>query len=271
MRLIIVLIALLFTGQVTYGASFKTQVAAGTDDAKTYNNNLSTSDIDALVGFTGEYYCDYLARFTDVTVPSGATIDSAFLSLHSSSSQSGTTCNGLIYAEDTNSATAFSTWSDYQNRHVTENSTAWNNIGAHTPLTWYRTPDIKDIVQEVVNRGGWSSGQALAVFVQENNSDGGAFRRFYQFERTGSGGASACSLLVYYSEGASGEEFNPRRRRSAGNLLGNMQTPNKIWNYYSETMTILISPNTGRRNEQDYFYNRADIFAYRYSRRRYSE
>jgi|GEM_PF-5220490 len=271
MRLNIILVVLLFTAQVTLAASFKTQVAAGTDDAKTYNNNLSTGDVDAVLGYTGDYYCDYLARFTDVTVPSGATIDSAFLSLHSSSSLSGATCNGIIYAEDTNNAAAFSTWNDYENRHLTDSSTAWNNIGAHTQLTWYRTPDIKNIVQEAVGRGGWSSGQALAVFIQDNNSDGGAFRRFYQYERPGSDGASACSLLVFYSEGASGEGFNPRRRRSLRNLIGCVQPQDDSLNYYSNTMTILISPYTGRQNEQDYFYNRADISAYRNSRRRYSE
>ncbi|MBN1211423.1 MAG: hypothetical protein JXA92_02490 [candidate division Zixibacteria bacterium] len=267
MRLnLIILVILLFTGQVTLAASFKTQVAAGTDDAKTYNNNLSTSDIDAVLGFTGEYYCDYLARFTDVTVPSGATIDSAFLSLHCSSSQSGTTCNAIICAEDTNSAAAFSTWNDYDNRHLTGSSTAWNDIGAHTLLTWYRTPDIKNIIQEVVNRGSWSSGQAVAVFIQDNNSDAGAFRRFYQYERPVGDGASACSLLVFYTEGTPGE-YQPRRRRNTMNLSGDVKPRNESMYYYANMM-IIDSSKTGRQNEQGFIYNRAVIPVREYLRRR---
>ena len=42
---IIILVALLLNVRMAFAASFKTQVAAGTDDAKTYNNNLSTGDV----------------------------------------------------------------------------------------------------------------------------------------------------------------------------------------------------------------------------------
>ena len=142
-------VLLLVVGQTAGASSFKTQVMAGSDDAKTYNTGFSTTDVDAVVGYASGYTCDYLARFSDVAVPSGATIDSAFLSLHCSSTQSGTTCNGLIYAEDTAGAATFSNWNDYASRHLTGNAVAWNDIGPHTLQTWYRTPDIKRIIQEI--------------------------------------------------------------------------------------------------------------------------
>jgi hypothetical protein len=263
-------VLLLVAGQAVGASSFETQVTAGSDDAKTYNTGFSTTDIDAVVGSASGYSCDYLARFTDVNIPQGAAIDSAFLSLHCSSTQGGTTCNGLIYAEDTASAATFTSWNDYASRHLTGNAIAWNDIESHTLQTWYRTPDIKSIIQEIIDRGDWSSGQDLAVFVQDNNSDAGAFRRFYEYERPGSDGTSACSLLVFYTEGTSEEIIRPRRRRKAMDLIGSVITNDAAPRNF-ETMIVINLPFTGRQNEQDYFYCRADISVCEYPRRRYCE
>ncbi len=41
--------------------------------------------------------------------------------------------------------------------------TPWNSVGQAGPLQ--RTPDLSSIIQEIVNRGGWSSGNDLVVLV----------------------------------------------------------------------------------------------------------
>ena len=202
-----------FLGGAAASDSCKVVVSASADDAKTYGGNMETSASDAVIGYTGDYHCDYLARFASVPLPSGAVIDSAFLSLHCSSSQSGTVCNALIYAEDTAAAASFSNWSDYDSRLLTETAVAWSSIPAQTALNWYRTPDIKGVVQEIVNRGDWTDSSALAFFIRDDNSDGGAMRRFYQYDRAGYTGLSACSLIVYYTDSLVDAGLNPRRRK----------------------------------------------------------
>jgi len=204
---------ILLSGATAASDSCKIRVIASTDDAKTYNNNLETSASDAVVGNTGDYSCDYLARFVEVPLPKGAAIDSAFVSLHSSSSQSGTVCDVRIYAEDTADAAGFSDWDDYDSRLLTDALTAWANIPAQTSLNWYRTPDIKNVIQEIVNRDDWADSNALAVFIRDDSSDNGAIRRFYQYDRGGYEGLSACSLIVYFTDSIETAEFCSRRRK----------------------------------------------------------
>ncbi|MDD3733110.1 MAG: hypothetical protein PHU88_12120 [candidate division Zixibacteria bacterium] len=246
----IILVLLLMTGSLVAGDTFKAQVTSGTDDAKTYGSNLSTSEIDAVVGYTGSYRCDYLARFGEVPIPPEATIDSAFLSLHSSASQSGTVCNSLIYAEDTGNAATFSTWNNYDSRLLSDQAVAWNNIPAHTSAVWYRTPDIKNLIQEIVDRSDWSHGNALAVFIKDNNSDGGAYRRFYQYERPGSNGASACSLLVFYTESSNGTIAPARRRRLTQAVLSGRQPLFHDAGYPFNWSTINIIVNSGSKDDK---------------------
>jgi hypothetical protein len=190
---------------------FVTQIAAGADDAKVYGTFMELGATDALVGYTGYYRCDYAARFGSVAVPQGATIDSAFVLLRVSSSQSGTVCSAWIRAEDTASADPFSTYADYAARHSGECVVAWDNIPPMISATWQRTPDIAAAVGEIIARPDWVSGNPLAVFLCDNNSSSGANRRFSQFEANS---AYACSLFVYYSTGPVPEQRRIFRRRS---------------------------------------------------------
>ena len=42
---------------------------------------------------------------------------------------------------------------------------AWNPA-AWVSVTQYALPDIQTVVQEIVNRAGWASGNAMNIFVQ---------------------------------------------------------------------------------------------------------
>ena len=194
----------------SHADSFATQVSASADDARVYGSIMETASSDALVGYTGYYHCDFLARFGDILVPQDATVDSAFLIMRASSSQSGTVCSGVVYAENTAAADAFSTYADYANRAVTDNSVDWYDFPPLASGDWLRSPDIRDVVGEIVGRPDWVEGNALALFIRDNNSSSGAVRRFSAYD---SNSAYACSLLVYYSVSTAEPEVIPRRRR----------------------------------------------------------
>ena len=49
-----------------------------------------------------------------------------------------------------------------------------------TTDTVYTSPDIKDIVQEIIGRGGWSSGNSMGFYLDD---DGSAIYNYYIFLR----------------------------------------------------------------------------------------
>ena len=206
-KVIIVWLVLTSLGQ---GDTFTSQVSGSSDDAKVYGQNMETSAANALIGYTGEYVCDYLARFLSVAVPQGATIDSAFAVLCCYSAGSGGVCNGVVYSEDTAQAAAFTSWSDYDARHLTDDSVSWDSLEAMVAGQWYRTPDISIPIEEVVARGDWTSGNSIALFFKDNSSSSGAFRRMYQYDGISS---SACSLIVHFTVDSSAAGPAVRRRR----------------------------------------------------------
>ena len=114
-------------------------------------------------------------RFQNVTIPQGATVVTAYLTFTCGGSDSSTVVNSVIIGEDTDNAAAFSDLANYQSRrgtivggandnNITSASVNWNSIPAWTLDTEYSSPEIKTIIQEIVNRSGWASGNALVLF-----------------------------------------------------------------------------------------------------------
>jgi hypothetical protein len=114
-------------------------------------------------------------RFQSVTIPQGATVTTAYLTLTCQGSDSLTVVNSVIIGEGVDNAAAFSNIADYQARrgtivggandnNITSASVSWNAIPAWTLDTEYNSPEIKTIIQEIVNRAGWASGNALVLF-----------------------------------------------------------------------------------------------------------
>lgn len=138
---------------------FNTAIAASSDDAREVgagtvsitDNFLNTgTGTGVLLGF----------RFTGVTIPQGATINSAKLTVR-------TTANDDpdldIYGQAADDAATFTTSSyDISGRARTTAKTNWTATDVGTARL-VDTPDFKGVIQEIVNRSGWSSGNALVI------------------------------------------------------------------------------------------------------------
>jgi len=149
------------------------KIATGNDDAE---QNLSTGSVgltstDIELGADGANNQLVGLRFNNLAIPQGATIESASLIFQIDEATSGAT-NVTISAEDTNNASAFSTsTNNLSNRTKTSATTSWNNISAWTAVgTTETTPDISAVIQEVVNRPDWSSGNSMVIFIQGTGS-----------------------------------------------------------------------------------------------------
>lgn len=122
-------------------------------------------------------------RFQTVPVPNAATIVSAAITVTAEGDESGTDCITRIYAEDVDDAAAMpSTFADFNTKYGNR-TTAYESwtVPAFADETEYTSPDISSVIQEVVNRGGWASGQDMVIFWgdYDDESSAGAKRIFH--------------------------------------------------------------------------------------------
>lgn len=170
------------------------QVVAGADDCHAFDYPTPISIITTLVNLYFGYQYIAGVRFQGVAVPNGATIIAANLSFNARFTDAGAIDDLYIYGEDADDASGYSTVGDFNGRARTTERVPWAP-GAWTSGVWYDTPDIKDVVKEIIDRGGWASGQDMAFFVQHEGSTTND-RRPQSFEGAAGG---AAKLHIEYS------------------------------------------------------------------------
>jgi hypothetical protein len=107
-------------------------------------------------------------RFLNVTVPPGATIVNAYVQFQVDETTSVAT-NLRIEAHDVDNAGVFTTSSNNISSRVRTTAfqlwtpPAWNTEGAAGVAQ--RTPNISNVIKEIVDRPLWVSGNALVVII----------------------------------------------------------------------------------------------------------
>ncbi len=189
-----------------YSQNFEKRIASSMDDVEEEDDGsmyTNSSDIELVAdGSRGNQTIGL--RFTGVDVPQGATIDNAYIQFTCDETNSGST-NLTIRAHDTDNSTAFVTSnSNVSSRTTTSaavvwNPAAWNSVGAAT--TNERTPELKSIIQEIVDRGGWSANNALSIIIT-----GSGERTAESYDGVS---GSAALLHVAYTVGGGGSNQAP--------------------------------------------------------------
>jgi hypothetical protein len=157
------------------------QVSAGNDDASEYGSGgfYKADNYNRVHSYTNTSSSNYICcgvRFTSVNIGQGDTIDSADVKLYTYST-SYDDMNGVIYGNDVDNAQDFS-----DNAHIistadrprTSASVSWveYSIGA---AVW-ATKSVTNIIQEIVNREGWTSNNALVLLFIANTDVSKIFR-----------------------------------------------------------------------------------------------
>ncbi|MEE9423976.1 MAG: SBBP repeat-containing protein [Methylococcales bacterium] len=147
-----------------------TRVTASSDDAEenttTGKVNRDSSDLELVdQGRTNQIAG---MRFNGLTIPAGATITNASIQFQTDETHSGATTL-LIQGEATDNAPTFTNArANISSRDRTNTAVDWE------PVSWItvgeagsdqQTPDIASVIQEIVNRSGWSSGNSLAIII----------------------------------------------------------------------------------------------------------
>ncbi|WP_273567703.1 GEVED domain-containing protein [Maribacter halichondriae] len=161
------MLASLSVGQTT----ITSQVSQGSDDAEERVSNGNTIINSSDLELTSDGSNNQLVgiRFQNIFIPQGTTILSASIQFTTDETDSGTT-SVVISGEDSDNASTYTTSNgNISSRTLTTASVAWNAIPAWNTVGQsganQRTPDLTSIVQEIVNRGGWSSGNAMSFII----------------------------------------------------------------------------------------------------------
>lgn len=145
------------------------RIDSGTDDAEertTRKVQLFSSDLELV--FDGSDQTVGL-RFNNIAVPLQATIVSAYVQFKVDEPKTVATAL-LIRGQAADNATTFQkkTSGDISGRPRTGASASWNPPGWSTvgaAGTDQRTPDIANVIQEIIDRPGWSSGNSLVLIL----------------------------------------------------------------------------------------------------------
>jgi glucose/arabinose dehydrogenase len=171
------------------------QIASGADDVNEVNSTLASSEITLWLGNASSATTSFTGlRFNNIVVPRGATITSARLEFYSTQSQR-ISVSLQMAADAADSSQPFTATNRPGVRTVTTarvnhtSNTSWN------ANAWYALDDIRVLVQEVINRPNWQSGNSLSIILR---GTGGAWGR--KFFRSFEGGAAfAVRLVITYT------------------------------------------------------------------------
>lgn len=178
------------------------QVSASADDSRMSNivndsgRNVTASGVCSLTetilapgSHGGNDEWSVAARFTTITTAQGATISSASFTLTAQATYNAgaSTISYLVSAQASDNAGALTSASGNLNTtarpRTTAVSAAWNQTSV-TAETEYSI-DITSVIQEIVNRAGWASGNAIVILVDTNTTTSlGEWQDYYSYDGT---------------------------------------------------------------------------------------
>jgi hypothetical protein len=121
-------------------------------------------------------------RFPNISIPNGATIKSAIITFYAGEFLGANTCNVKLYCNDVSNAVAPTSAAIANALLLTAAYVEWNSLPAWSKYSSYNTPQLKSILQPIVNRETWGEGNALMVVVHNNGSTADAIRLAYAFD-----------------------------------------------------------------------------------------
>ena len=187
-------------------------IATGADDGKaakrgtsstsntTYNTQFAHNSTRAYLGaqFDDEeseydYFAGYF-RFNSIVAAQGATVQSAYLKLNKRGYAGGSSNHDFyVAALDADNQAAPTAASHLNHSNFTTAEVTWQNntdtgngtLRSASDGTVLSSPDIKTVIQEILDRSGWSSGNSIVLM-------------FYT--KTAYSGGNAMPLIEFYDD-----------------------------------------------------------------------
>jgi len=164
-QLLIVLFISFFLQNTIHAETLEIRVDHGNDDAEEFSNGSmyrNSSDLE----LTKDSSTQKIGiRFNTLTIPKNSTITKAYIEFHVDEKDNRSTYL-VIQGEAHDDPPNFSSSNNnISQRNRTTQSKNWN------PKNWNhvghkkKTPELKNIVQEVIDRGGWNTGNAIVFII----------------------------------------------------------------------------------------------------------
>jgi PKD repeat protein len=156
---------------VVSGGSVSVYVATGNDDAEERRDNnmtnLTSTDLELGNDLGVDQYVG--VRFQNVTVPQGAVISNARIRFRCDEADAASSQMNIYFkAHDVDNSPQYTTAvSDISSRVLTTAMTTWadGTVPGWDVGVYYDSPNLSAVVQEVVDRDGWISGNAMSFVI----------------------------------------------------------------------------------------------------------
>lgn len=156
------------------GGTYTQRIIQSSDDAE---ENLSGGSVDLTstdVEMTrdGGIFQAVGLRFQDLPIPQGANITSAYVQFQARETETGTRVVTIVGEDEDDSMTFSSLTNNITGRTPTTASVNWNipDWDNNQQGADQRSPDIKSIIQEIVDRSGWLANNNIALIITGNNT-----------------------------------------------------------------------------------------------------
>ncbi|TDQ28551.1 Ig-like domain-containing protein [Tenacibaculum caenipelagi] len=172
------------------------------DDAEQYESSgtmyMNSSDLELVYDGSSKGNQHIGLLFRNLNIPADATITNAFIQFTTDETNSGSTSLAIKIQDSSNAPDITSqsyniTSRSYYSQSVSWSPNPWNSIGASG--TNQRTPSLKTLVQYIVNKSNWSSGNSMMFYIS-----GTGERTAESYDGSSS---NAPKLVVTYSTGSS--------------------------------------------------------------------
>ncbi len=164
------------------------------DGPDTNNGCIFSTGADIDISFDPVSGCGPIVaglRWNSLQIPAGAVITNSYIEFTCNSSTTTVPADFWIKVENVDSSSTFAlTTNNVTSRSYLSDSVHWITPG-WTFGTSYQTPDISSLIQQIVDRGGWKSGNAITVSIS-----GTGERNGYSYDNSP---ANSSKLVVEYA------------------------------------------------------------------------
>ena len=164
-----------------YAYDLTVNVSASTDDAIESNIGIVTTDGVSMTLEGLQWGCGI--RFLNVTIPQGATIDDAVLYIAYGPNCTAT-CYNDAFGVDIDDSSTFGSGNKPSAQTKTTATEPFDKTGTLPGDSQYLTAniDITAITQEIVNREGWVSGNAMSFVIDVDSYGKGSSLTIYAYD-----------------------------------------------------------------------------------------
>jgi hypothetical protein len=230
-------------------AGINVQIINGNDDVEERLSNgsmyMDSSDLELVKDGNTEQNIGL--RFQNVDIPQGATITAAYIEFETDEKSSGATSLTFHGEAADNAAPFVAQKNNLTSRALTSAAVDWNNIPAWNIVNQkHQSPDLSPIVQEIVNRGGWTAQNSMVFVI---SGTGKRVAESYNGER------NAAPVLHVEIEGD-----GPQQLACSGVAP---EPPCKIYSIHdqgsADTYFLVMTPLSGKVDRLGPAYKGADI------------